>query len=195
MAAFWTDRRRLIAGGAAIGSLAACANASIIGFDKQRRSLDIANQAEPLSLDPHKAQGTWENNIIGNMFIGLTTENAKGEPTPGMAERWETSEDGLFWTFYLRRAVWSDGQACNAHDFEFSLKRILDPETLSAYGSILFPLKHAEAIYTSRMDRETLGVRALDDLTLEIELEHPAPYLPQLLKHYTAFPVPKHLAV
>ncbi|HRE42440.1 MAG TPA: ABC transporter substrate-binding protein [Terricaulis sp.] len=194
--AFWTDRRSLLksaAGLTAAGSLGACANGRIIGFDKQKRSLDIANSSEPLSLDPHKATGTWENNIIGNMFIGLTTENAESEPIPGMAERWEVSEDSLTWTFYLRRANWSDGEPCNAHDFAFGMRRILDPETLSQYASFLFPLKNAQAINEGRMDKAELGVNAIDDLTLEIQLEHPAPYLPQLLKHYTAYPVPQHL--
>jgi oligopeptide transport system substrate-binding protein len=196
MSAFWTNRRKLLAGAGgltAATSLGACANGSVIGLDKRRKSLDIANQGEPLSLDPHKASGIWENNIVGNMFIGLTTENAKAEPVPGMAERWETSEDGRTWTFFLRRAVWSDGEACDAHDFEFAFKRILDPETLAEYAAILYPIKNAEAINSGEAPVETLGVRAIDDLTLEIELEHPAPYLPQLLKHYTAFPVPKHV--
>jgi oligopeptide transport system substrate-binding protein len=196
MNAFWTSRRRLLAGAgglAAAASLGACANASVIGFDKQKRTLDVANGGEPLSLDPHKANGIWENNIIGNMFVGLTTENAKGEPVPGMAERWDISDDGRTWTFYLRRATWSDGEACDAHDFEFALKRILDPATLSEYAAILYPIKNAEAVNHGEMDPELLAVRAIDDLTLEIELEHAAPYLPQILKHYTAFPVPKHV--
>jgi oligopeptide transport system substrate-binding protein len=196
MSGFWTDRRRLLAGGAGLAAattLGACSNASVIGFDKQRRSLDCANQGEPLSLDPHKASGVWENNIIGNMFIGLTTESAAGAPVPGMAESWDISEDGRTWTFHLRRAVWSDGESCDAHDFEFALKRILNPETLSEYAAILYPIKNGEAINSGQMDPQLLGVRAVDDVTLEIELEHPAPYLPQLLKHYSAFPVPKHL--
>lgn len=191
---FWTSRRGLLAGaGGAAAALGGCASARVIGFDKERRSLDIANGGEPLSLDPHLATGTWENNIVGNMFIGLTTENAKAEAVPGMAERWETSADGRTWTFFLRRARWSDGEACDAHDFAFGLRRILTPETLSDYASLLYPLKNAEAINRGDMAPEELGVRALDDLTLEIQLEHPAAYLPQLLKHYTAYPVPKHL--
>lgn len=194
--AFWTNRRSLLtkAGGlAAAASLGACANAKVVGFDKARRSLDIANQGEPLSLDPHKASGTWENNIIGNMLIGLTTENAKSEPVPGMAERWETSEDGLIWTFYLRRAQWSDGEACDAHDFEFAFKRILDPANLAEYAAILYPIKNAQAVNSGELAPSEVGVRAIDDLTLEIQLEHPAPYFPQILKHYTAYPAPKHL--
>lgn len=192
----WTDRRKLLAGAAGIGaatSLGACANARIVGFDKVNRTLDICNQGEPLSLDPHKASGQWENNIIANMFLGLTTEDAFGMPIPGMAERWETSDDGLVWTFYLRRAVWSDGQACDAHDFEFAIKRILDPNTLAEYAAILYPIKNAQAVNAGEMAPSEVGVDALDDLTLEIRLEHPAAYLPQLLMHYTAYPVPKHV--
>lgn len=193
---FWTNRRGLLTGAAGVGaaaSLGGCANGRIVGFDKETRSLDISNSGEPLSLDPHKASGVWENNIIGNMFVGLTTEDQHSRPAPGMAERWETSEDGRTWTFYLRRAQWSDGEACDAHDFEFGLKRILDPNTLAEYAAILYPLRNAQAVNNGEMDPQELGVRAIDDLTLEIQLEHPAPYLPQLLKHYTAYPIPKHI--
>lgn len=196
MTAFWTSRRRLLmgaGGAAAASSLGACANAQIVGFDKAKKSLDICNQGEPLSLDPHKISGTWENNIVGNMFVGLTTENSKGEPIPGMAERWEVSEDGRTWTFFLRHALWSDGETCDAHDFAFAFRRILDPVNTAEYASLLYPIKNAEAIVAGHVSPEEVGVTALDDLTLEIQLEHPAPYLPQLLMHYTSYPVPKHI--
>lgn len=191
--AFWTSRRALLAGAGSAATLGACANGQVIGFDKAARSLDIANQAEPLSLDPHKATGTWENNIVGNMFVGLTTENEKAEPVPGVAESWETSADGRTWTFHLRRAQWSDGEACDAHDFEYAFRRILDPANLAEYASLLYPIKNAEAVNRGDMAPEDLGVAALDDLTFEIQLEYPAAYLAHLLKHYTALPVPKHL--
>jgi oligopeptide transport system substrate-binding protein len=195
------NRRSLLTGAAGLGaasSLSACAGSRVIGFDKARKSLDIANSSEPLSLDPHKATGTWENNIIGNMFIGLTTESAASEPMPGMAERWEVSEDLLTWTFFLRHATWSDGEPCDAHDFAFGMQRILTPETLSQYASFLYPIKNAQAIHNpaegvAPLAPGALGVTAIDDLTLQIELEFPAPYLPQLLKHYTAYPIPKHV--
>ena len=191
-----TNRRSLLKGAGWIGAaatLSACANARVIGFDKAARSLDIANQGEPLSLDPHKASGTWENNIIGNMFVGLTTEDSRSRPVPGMAQRWETSEDGLVWTFYLRPAFWSDGEACDAHDFQFAFRRILDPANKAEYAAILYPIKNAEAVNKGDLPPDQVGVAALDDTTLEIRLDHPAPYLPQLLKHYTAYPVPKHV--
>ncbi|MFO1016298.1 MAG: peptide ABC transporter substrate-binding protein [Hyphomonadaceae bacterium] len=196
MTALWTSRRRLLmgaGGAAAASSLGACANAQIVGFDKAKKSLDICNQGEPLSLDPHKISGTWENNIVGNMFVGLTTEDSKGEPIPGMAERWEVSEDGRTWTFFLRHALWSDGETCDAHDFAFAFRRILDPVNTAEYASLLYPIKNAEAIVAGHVSPEEVGVTALDDLTLEIQLEHPAPYLPQLLMHYTSYPVPKHI--
>jgi oligopeptide transport system substrate-binding protein len=189
----WTSRRGLIVGAGGLAAAASgCANGRIVGFDKVRKSLDIANNSEPLSLDPHKCSGTWENNIIGNMFIGLTTEDAHCNVVPGMAERWETSEDGLTWTFFLRRAFWSDGEPCNAHDFQFAFRRILDPANVAPYASILYPIKNAEAVNSGRMAPEEVGVTALDDFTLEIRLENPAAFLPSMLKHYTAFPVPKH---
>lgn len=189
-----TSRRSLLlsVGGLSAAAVAGCSSARVIGLDKVRRSLDICNGAEPLSLDPHKISGSWENNIVGNMFMGLTTENENSQPVPGMARSWEVSADGRTWTFALRRALWSDGEACDAHDFVFAFRRILNPAMLAPYASILFPIRNAEAVNAGQRPPEDLAVRALDDLTLEIELEYPAPYLPQLLKHYTAFPVPKH---
>ena len=197
---FWTDRRRLLkrgltlgAAGGLAGGVSACANGPIIGFDKAKKSLDIANNGEPLSLDPHKASGTWENNIIGNMFLGLTTEGPDAEPVPGMAERWETSADGKTWTFYLREAYWSDGEACDAHDFVFALRRILNPENLAEYAQILYPIENAQRVNKGELAPNAVGVTALGDRVLQIRLEHPAPYLPLLLRHYTSFPVPKHV--
>jgi oligopeptide transport system substrate-binding protein len=192
----WTNRRSLLAAGAGLAAaptLAGCANSQIVGLDKGARSLDICNQGEPISLDPHKCNSTWENNIIGNMFVGLVTEDQHSRPIPGMAQRWETSDDGLTWTFFLRPAQWSDGVPCNAHDFEFAFRRILDPANLAIYASFLYPIKNAEAVNAGHMRVDQLGVAALDDLTFEVRLEHPAPYLPQLMKHYTTYPIPKHL--
>lgn len=155
--------------------------------------LHIGNGSEPISLDPHKVQGTWEHRILLDNLIGLTQENADGEPIPGMAERWETSADGLTWTFHLREAVWSDGEPVTADDFVFSLRRILKPETASAYASLLYLIKNARPINEGEAAPESLGVRALGPRTLEIQLEHPAPYLLELAKHQTMFPVPKHM--
>ncbi len=151
------------------------------------------NTSEPLSLDPHKASGTWENNIIGDMFMGLTTEDLDAKPVPGMATAWEVSEDGKTWTFTLREAKWSDGEPVVAQNFVDGFRRILTPKTAAQYASILYLIKNAEQVNNGSLPPEDVGVRAIDDKTLEITLEHPAPFLPQLLMHYTTFPLPSHV--
>jgi oligopeptide transport system substrate-binding protein len=155
--------------------------------------LHRGNNAEPLSLDPHKASGTWENNIIGDMFLGLFTDDPDGAPIPGMAESWEVSEDGLTWTFTLREAVWSDGVPVTAGDFVFAWQRIATPTTGAQYVSLLYPIAGMEEASTGAADPSAIGVRAIDDRTLEVQLVNPAPYLPGLLTHYTTFPLPQHV--
>jgi oligopeptide transport system substrate-binding protein len=156
--------------------------------------LHRGNQAEPDSLDPHKVGGAWENNIIGDMFLGLTTESAQGKPIPGSAENWTISPDGMTWTFTLRPGlVWSDGVALKASDFVFGFRRVLDPKTAAQYASIQYPIKNAEAVNGGKLPVDQLGVRAVDDRTLEITLEAPTPFLAGLLAHYTAFPIPEHI--
>jgi oligopeptide transport system substrate-binding protein len=183
-----------------IGALAATLALAACGGPSQKQTAAPETTfrrgvgATPDSVDPHKSQGTWENDIIGDMFIGLFTEDAKAQPIPGIVESWVVSDDQLTWTFKLKQTNWSDGTPLTAKDFEFSFRRLLDPKTLGAvYASIQYPIKNAEAVNSGKLPVEEVGVKAIDDYTLEVKLEHPAPYLPGLLKHYTAFPVPKHV--
>src|SRR5262245_33009301 len=86
--------------------------------------------AEPGTLDPHRASGVWEDMIIGDLFLGLTTEAADGSIIPGAAENWTISDDGLTYTFKLRPGQkWSDGQPLTAGDFVAGFQRLLDPKT------------------------------------------------------------------
>jgi oligopeptide transport system substrate-binding protein len=174
----------LLAGVAAGGLLASGAGAA---------ELRIANSGEPDTLDPHHASGVWENRIIGDMFLGLTTEAADGSVVPGAAASWQVSDDGRTYTFALRDHTWSDGTPVTADDFVFAMQRILAPETAAKYASLLYTIENAQAINEGEIDDPSaLGVRALDAGTLEITLENPAPYFLEQLTHYTAFPVPKH---
>lgn len=176
--------RWLVAGVAASALLAAAVEAA---------ELRIANSGEPDTLDPHHASGVWENRIIGDMFMGLTTEAADGSVIPGAAESWEVSDDGRVYTFTLRDHTWSDGTPVTANDFVFAMQRILAPETAAKYASLLYTIKNAQAINEGEMeDPSALGIKALDARTLEITLENPAPYFLEQLTHYTAFPIPKH---
>lgn len=157
-------------------------------------AIRIANSGEPDSVDPHHVSGTWENRVVGAMFVGLTTEAPDASFIPGAAESWSVSDDGTVYTFTLRDHSWSDGTPVTAGDFEFALRRILDPETAAQYASLLYPIENAEALNSGEMSgMEQLGVRALDDKTLEITLKAPTPYFLELLTHYTTFPVPKHV--
>ncbi len=151
------------------------------------------NAGEPKSLDPHRATGTWENHIIGDMFLGLYTEAANAEPILGAAESVTTSPDGLKWTFKLRAHTWSDGKPVTSGDFVFAFRRILDPATAAEYRELLYPIKNAEAVSFGKKKTTELGVTAPDARTLVIELENPAPFLPQLLTHYTSYPLPQHV--
>lgn len=158
------------------------------------QTLHISNGGEPASLDPHRLSGTWENRIVGDYIEGLVTEDPEAEAIPGMAESWDISEDGTVYTFHLREdAVWSDGEPVTAHDFEFAFRRLMDPETAAGYAYLQYTIKNAEAVNAGDMPVEELGVRAVDDKTLEITLENPAPFFLQALTHYTAYPVPQHV--
>ena len=155
--------------------------------------LEAGNTNDPVSLDPHKTQGTWENRIIGDLIMGLTQEDQAGNAIPGMATHWETSADGKVWTFHLRRALWSDGVPVTADDFVFALRRIMDPKTGSSYSSLLYIIQNGQAVNENKMPLTALGVRAIDPLTLEIRLNHAAPFLPEIAKHNSMYPVPKHV--
>jgi oligopeptide transport system substrate-binding protein len=155
--------------------------------------LHRGNAAEPETLDPDKAQGNYEVNIINDIMVGLMTWDANAKPIPGMATSWETSEDGLTWTFHLRDATWSDGMPVTADDFIFAWQRILDPKTAAKYAYFIYLFKNAEPINSGKMPPAMLGARAIDAHTIELQLEHPAPYLLEMLTHQTTYPVPKHV--
>jgi oligopeptide transport system substrate-binding protein len=158
-------------------------------------TLNVHNGGDPASLDPHKISGNWEDRIAGDIFEGLLTEDVRARPIAGQAESWEISPDGLTYTFHLRDGIkWSDGKPVTAGDFEFALRRIMDPATASSYAYLQHPIKNAKAINSGEIkDLTQLGVKAIDDNTLEITLESPTPFFLSALTHYTAYPVPKHV--
>ena len=155
--------------------------------------LNRGNGSEPKSLDPAFVDTAAESNILGDILVGLTTLDASARPIPGMAEHWDISKDGRTWTFHLRKAQWSDGQPVTAQDFVFAWQRLLDPRTAAPYAYNLWVLKNAKAISNGTLPPSALGARAPDAGTLVVQLEHPAAYLPELLTHDTAYPVPRHV--
>ena len=150
------------------------------------------NSSEPGSLDPALATGTHESWVLENVFEGLMTFDEKGELVNGMAEDYKISEDGLTYTFTIRDdAKWSNGDPVTAEDFEFTWKRALDPETAADYGTILYYIKGGEAFNTGEGTIDDVGVKALDEKTLEVTLEFPTAYFLELTAFYTYFPVNK----
>lgn len=158
-------------------------------------TLQLHNGGDPRTLDPHKASGNWEDRPISDYIEGLMTLDAAGEPILGQAASYEVSEDGLVYTFTLRDdAVWSDGTPVTAKDFVLGAQRLQDPATASSYAYLNHFIKNAEAINSGEItDFDELGVKALDDKTVEITLVAPTPYLLAALTHYTAYPVPSHV--
>ena len=156
----------------------------------ENQVLNWGNGAEPQSLDPHKGEGIPGSNIKRHLFEGLVNVAPDGENIPGAAESWDISQDGLTYTFTLRQdARWSNGDPVIADDFVYSLRRSLDPATLSRYTFILNPIVNASEIAAGNRPGTDLGVRAVDDDTLEIELESVTPYFLGLLTHHAAYPV------
>lgn len=152
------------------------------------------NETEIQSLDPAKIQGEPEHRVISALFEGLMTPDPKtAEPICGLAERWTLSDDNLTYTFFLRKSNWSDGVPVTAHDFEFGMKRLITPATGAKYAPMITDfVKGAAAFYHGHLPIDNVGIRALDDYTLQIELASPTPFFLELLTHYTYFPVPKH---
>lgn len=155
--------------------------------------LEFGNNTEPATLDPQQSNLIDEFQVIGDLNVGLTTDAPDGTPIPALAERWEVSPDGLVWTFHLREARWSDGAPITADDFVFAYRRILAPQTASIYAYLVFLLKNGAQVNAGEAPPQALGARALDPRTLELTLDHPAPYLPEMLKHLSFFPVPRHV--
>lgn len=156
--------------------------------------LTIANAGEPETLDPHRYNLRLEETLLNDLFMGLTTFNASGDIVPGCARAWETSEDGLTWTFKLRENLkWSDGQALTAQDFVFSFRRLQDPKTAASLAYFMNMVKNATAVNTGKLPPAKLGISAPDPHTLVLQLDKPYPYLLERLLYPTAFPVPAHM--
>jgi len=178
---------------AIVTMLSGCRRETKIERATKEGILIFGNGAEPKTLDPQLVQSVGDSNIMRALFEGLVTfhESEDAIAVPGVAERWEPNEDYSVWTFYLRPdARWSSGDLVTAHDFAFSYQRILEPDFASPYASMLYFLQGAEAFNKGETkDFSTVGVRVIDDKTLELSLIGPTDYFPEILKHTTWLPV------
>jgi oligopeptide transport system substrate-binding protein len=162
------------------------------GCTPQRTAdLVIINGTEPETLDPAIMTGQPEGRLALALFEGLTANDPKTAASiPGVAARWDISPDGKTYTFHLRSCQWSNGDLITAHDFVWSWKRTLAPETASEYAYQLFYLNNAEDFNSGKLkDFSQVGVRAKDDRTLLVELHDPTPFFLDLCAFPTLFPI------
>lgn len=130
-------------------------------------------------------------NVIRHVYEGLADLDQQSKPIPGVAEKWDISPDGLNYTFYLRKdAKWSDGSAVTAKDFEFAWKMLLTPENAAQYAGLIYFIKGAQDFNTGKeKDWSTVGIKAKDDYTLEVQLLRPTPYFIDITAFGVMMPV------
>jgi oligopeptide transport system substrate-binding protein len=166
-------------------SLAGCGQHST-PYSTLRRGL----RGDVSTLDPQKAGDEFSEEVLRDLYEGLTTEGDGGRALPALAASWSVSDDGLTYTFRLRaEARWSNGNPVVAQDVLRGLRRALDPKTASPNAAVLRPIENAAEILAGATAPETLGVWAPDPRSLVIRLRHPTPYLPVLLARPVAYPV------
>ena len=156
------------------------------------QTLSIATNGELSTLDSALYNDVPTSDMIGQINEGLYRVTTGSEVELGQAEDVNVSDDGLVYTFTLRDGLtWSNGDPVTAHDFVYSYQRLVDPNSGSVASTTVEIFKNAASIRNGDMELDELGVVALDDLTLEITLEYPAPYLPKLLTGSRFLPVSK----
>src|SRR5439155_18478463 len=156
--------------------------------------LRVASSFVPNDPDP-KSAIAWPNiQLCMQLFDRLVEAWPERTLVPSLAERWEISDDGLRYVFHLREALrWSDGQPLTAHDIEYGIKRVLDPRSPGSSVAIYFVLENGQDYYLGRNDdAERIGVRALDDRTVEFRLVALAPYFMSVMNRPDGGPQPRH---
>lgn len=170
---------------------------SAVKVKSPRDYINISVGGGPYTMDPAKSVTIEEGTYILHAFEGLTRMGKDGSIQPGIAEKWEVSPDGTVYTFYLSGSKWSDGVPVKAQDFEYAWKRALNPETASEYAFMLYDIKNAEAYNSSNLQgsplTDNVGIKALDDKTLRVELKAPASHWITMIGHPIYMPVRKDI--
>ena len=147
---------------------------------REQKKVKLTYLTEVNSLDPRYGYEIPANHTIKMLFEGLMRLSSTQELIPAAAQSFSCSEDGLVYTFKIRSAKWSNGSPVTAYDFEYAWKCILDPALPTQGTADFYPIKNAELIARGELPLESAGVKALDDRTLLVELEYPAPYFLEL---------------
>jgi len=149
------------------------------------QTLTLALSGGEPTLDPRITKTDQSHIIIKMLFEGLTRIGRDGTPQMAIAQSYEVSEDYKQYIFHLRECRWSNGAAITAQDFEYSWKKALNPNTRSVYGESLFILKNARRAKEKKVSLDHVGVRAVDERTLVVDLEYSAPFFLEVASHWT----------
>ncbi|MBN9901190.1 peptide ABC transporter substrate-binding protein [Bacillus thuringiensis] len=157
--------------------------------NETKQSINLPYIAEIPTMDVTKATDSESMNVMRNVFEGLYTLGENNKLIPGVAKSYEVSEDKKTYTFHLRDSKWSNGTPVTAADFVFSWKRAVNPDTAAEYAFLFFDIKNAKSINSKELPIDKLGVKAIDDQTLEVQLEQPIPYFIDLTTFATFLPI------
>ncbi len=153
---------------------------TVSGEADSEQYLNLLLASEPKTIDQSKSSDLYSSQILANSQEALTRivqdENGKDKIEAGLAESWQKSEDGKTWTFKLRDAKWSDGQSITAEQFVYSIRRTLDASTASPYAFLLYPIANAEEYNSGTAKAEDVGIKAVDEKTVEFTLKSPCAY-------------------
>ncbi|HSX03214.1 MAG TPA: peptide ABC transporter substrate-binding protein [Rhabdochlamydiaceae bacterium] len=173
--------------------LGACQSSAVKNQQKSatpaKAAIKINLGADPQTLDPRKARDLHAVTLVKMLFEGLTRVGKNDLPELALARSVEISEDLKRFTFNLRYSEWSNGDPLTANDFVYAWKKVLDPQFLAENAQQLYVIKNAKAVKEGKLSAEELGAKAIDPMTLEVELENPTPYFLELMAFPVSFPV------
>lgn len=165
------------------------------GLKSKHEDMMIANlTAEPKTIDPALNNTVEGSTIIYNIFEGLVRIGEDNKPEPGMAEKWDIKDNGKKYIFHLRDGLkWTDDTPITAQDFKYGILRVLDPSVGSAYSYHAFCIKNGKAYNSKKAKAEDVGVKVIDDKTLEIDLEYSVPYFLDILSWHLLLPLKQEM--
>lgn len=169
-------------------SLCGCKSSPPVNPKDRPFRINIAE--DPPTLDPREVSDSASGFVMRFLFEGLMRYSSQGELEPAVAETIHVSEDGKTYTFKLKQTFWSNGDLVTAYDFEKSWKEIISPKNGSAGANNLFSFKNAQLINEGKLPLESLGVKAIDPLTLVVQLEQIDPYFLEFLTTHYTYPIP-----
>ena len=177
--------------------LAACGGGNDTGKkdgENVAQDLRININTEPPTLHPGLAEDSTSGTVLRQVFEGLSRINLEGKAELAAAEDVKISDDQKTYTFTLRDATWSNGDPVTAKDFEYAWKWALDPANASAYSYQLYYLEGGQAFNEGTGSADAVGVKALDEKTLEVKLVNPTPFFLELTAFYTYLPINSKIA-